>query len=309
MAKKEVRERCIERHVGPWGIEIGWLQEAIVQIKAGTWPILTSKQIEARRYGENEYFVDRNGIAFISLDGPLMKGWSKYGGTSTMAVRKQLRAINNDVDVKGVMLLVDSPGGTVAGTEELAEDVAKTNKQKPVFAYVEDLAASAAYWVASQADRITASPTSEVGSIGTVAVVEDFSGRAEQMGIKVHVVSTGAYKGMGVPGTEILSEYLAYVKERVNDLNEFFMQAVERGRNLQQEDFAKYADGRVFIAEKARAAGLIDGVERVEDAVSSLLERVRPIDNRADVRIKNLRLNQVSAISDIQAESGKTSGA
>src|SRR5581483_9650939 len=108
--------------------------------------------------------------------GMLMKGQSSMGGTSTVMARRDIRQAVADQDVAGILLAIDSPGGTVAGTDDLAAEVRQARTSKPVWAAIDDLGASAAYWVASQTQRVTVnSPTALVGSIGTLQVIRDLS--------------------------------------------------------------------------------------------------------------------------------------
>ncbi len=208
------------------------------------------------------YEVNQSGIATLTLAGPLMKQSSSMSAnTSTVEARRALRAAVADDFVKAIVLRIDSPGGTVAGTKELADDIAKAGMKKPVIAYVEDLGASAAYWIASQAREVVANATALVGSIGTYGVVHDMSGAAAASGVKVHVVRAGKFKGMGVPGTEVTADHLAEMSRNVNALNSFFLNAVAAGRKMSDEQVAVLADGRTHIASEAKRLGLIDEVE------------------------------------------------
>lgn len=305
------RPDCAARHVGIWLIEPEWFKRAVEAVRDGVWhPALSRTRVipfPAARVIPNQivvndtsttsisnqhtivadlatgidqpsdrkpYFIDSAGISIIPIDGQMMKGESKYGGANTIEVRRQVRAAMKDSDVKGILLAIDSPGGTVSGTEELAADVLAARKAKPTRAHVDDLGASAAYWVASQTSRITASATSEIGSIGTLAVVEDFSGAAEKKGIKVNVISTGPYKGAGVPGTVVTDAHIAYVQYRVNAINDQFLAAVASGRKKSPAKVQDWADGRVWIASKAQEMGLIDGVMRFDQALEELRQEV-----------------------------------
>jgi len=259
--------KCKARHMGPWLIELGWLYHTIAGIRSGViQPMSAEPDIDA----DLAYSVDESGVVAVPITGQLMKGWSKYGGTSSLTLRQKLRMLKRDPEVKAVMLAIDSPGGTTAGTAELAEDVRELAQEKPVHAYIEDLGASAAYWVASQAHRITANATGEVGSIGTVAVLVDSSEQAAAEGIEVHVLSTGAYKGTGVPGTKVTPAQVEYLQSRVDDINEHFIAAVSDGRLVSRDRVREWADGRVWIAQKAAEKGLIDGVSTFEAAVREL---------------------------------------
>ena len=256
---------CIARHLGPWMVEPHWFGKAVGLIKAGMFQVQETEPSEFKLFT-----LDRTGVATIPMIGPMMKGDSKYGGTNTLRTRRAVRRATADGDVKSIMLHIDSPGGTVSGTAELANDVRQANQRKPVFAHIEDVGASAAFWVASQARRITATPTSEVGSIGTVAVVEDSSEAAGAEGVKVHVISTGAFKGAFADGAPVTDEHLDYLKELVGDLNKHFLAGVSRGRGLSIAKVRESADGRVFLAAEGQERGLIDAVGTIDDATRNI---------------------------------------
>lgn len=210
-------------------------------------------------------------VAVIDLTGKLMKQQASMGGgTSTVQARRDIRAAANDPNVSAIMLRIDSPGGTAAGTRELADEIAAACKRKPVQAYVEDMAASAAYWAASQADKITANPTALVGSIGTYGVVQDLSAMAAKEGVKVHVVRAGAHKGAGTPGTEVTAEQLADMQRIVDGLNEHFLAGVSAGRRMSLDQVRELADGRAHLADQAKQLGLIDAIGSFDEALASL---------------------------------------
>lgn len=202
-----------------------------------------------------------DGVATFDLVGPMTKMPSSLGGgTSTAELRRAIDQAADDPQVKGVLLRVDSPGGSVAGTDDLAQAVAACAKRKPVYAYIEDLGASAAYWVSANATRVYANRTALVGSLGVYSTVVDMSKAAELAGIKVHVLSTGKYKGAGSPGAPISEEQLEQFRENVLDLNGNFMDAVARGRSLPAEKVEKLFDGAVHAASKAKRLGLVDAI-------------------------------------------------
>lgn len=218
-----------------------------------------------------DYELTADGVAIIELTGPLMKFASSLsGGTSTVAARRNLRLAIADERVKAIALRIDSPGGTVSGTKDLADDVASAAAKKPLMAYIEDLGASAAYWIASQAETIACNPTAMVGSIGTYAVLADSSAQAKKKGLVMHVVRAGDFKGMGVPGTPVTDEQLAEMQRLVDDLNSHFLQAVAAGRNLPAKTVAGLADGRVHVGVRARELGLVDVVQSFDEALASL---------------------------------------
>jgi signal peptide peptidase SppA len=152
---------------------------------------------------------------------------------------------------------------------------------KPCYAYVEDLAASAAYWIASQCDKVFANSTAMVGSIGTYMTVQDYSAAAAQCGVKVHVVRAGAMKGVGTPGTEVTAEHLGELQRLVNDLNAQFVSAVGTGRKLSAESAQALADGRVHVGRNALSLGLIDGIQSFDSTLATLkaMSPAAPISN------------------------------
>lgn len=213
----------------------------------------------------------RGNVAVIKATGSLMKQTSSMGGTSTIQLRRDIRAAANDKDVSAILLAVDSPGGTVAGTSDLAADVATARTRKPVWAHIDDLGASAAYWVASQADAIFAnSPTALIGSIGTIMTVYDLSKNAEKEGVKAMVFATGPLKGAGTPGTEITDDQAAYFQAMVDESQTYFDDAVMRGRGLSSSELANVKTGGVFSAVKAKELRLIDGIRSLDDTIEAI---------------------------------------
>lgn len=260
------------------------MQQAVSSLQAGLWQpeheragvrdartmrrLLVKDISHESATKEKRSYEVYDSVAVLSLHGPMMKAESKFGGTSTLAVRRQLRQASMDPDIRSILLHIDSPGGHVAGTQELADDVDSVRMAgMPVFAYIEDLGASAAYWVGSQAMHVSSNPTGESGSIGTVAILEDRSGKMEREGIQVHVISTGLFKGLGVEGAPITQEGLTYIQHRVDRLNAFFQAALRRGRRFDEQRLARVSDGRMFIAAEARQLGLIDEVMSLEEVM------------------------------------------
>jgi signal peptide peptidase SppA len=236
------------------------------------------KQFEERRkdkqaagdgYGSGGYQLS-GGVAVIQVEGTLMKQESSFGGTSTVAIRRQIRQAAADPKVQGLLLVFDSPGGTSAGAGDLAETIADAAKTKTTWGYAEDCCCSAAFFGASQTEKLFANAGAAVGSIGTYMVVRDSSGAYQKSGIKTFVVRAGEHKGTGTPGTEITAEQLAVLQKYVDDTNAPFVAAVARGRKLSAEQAAKLADGRVYVGKAAVEAKLIDGVQSLDQTLADL---------------------------------------
>lgn len=219
-------------------------------------------------------YVMRGGVALVPLSGPLTKHetsfQSIFGGTSTLRTRRALRQAQADDAVSAIMLRIDSPGGTVDGVADLVDDVRSVAATKPVWAYIEDLGASAAYWIAAAADRIIANRTALVGSIGVFATLEDSSAAADLAGIKVHVVRTGPHKGAGVPGVPIGQDDISDAQRVVDGIFRSFSADVQAGRELAGDKLDAVSTGQVWIASEAKRLGLVDSIGTFEDTVNKL---------------------------------------
>lgn len=312
------RPTCFQNHMGVWAMYAPWFEAALAAIRSGIWRpeamgragdgwgldaaklaapsradvVVVSEQPAAP--GALSYAVTDEGVAVIDVEGPLMKAQSKYGGTSTVALRGALRQARADDRVRAVMLRIDSPGGHVAGTHEAAEEVRATSKQKPVFAHIEDLGASAAYWIASAAKRVTANAAAEVGSIGVFALLIDDSKRAEMLGVRTVLVATGPHKGTGAPGQAITEEQLGPIRESVDALGALFAADVQAGRRLTDERLAEVTSGRVWPAADAVKLRLVDAVATFDEAVAGAVEKIGGRSGRraraADLRARELDL-------------------
>lgn len=239
-------------------------------------------RLEAYRSGgydrdEEKPFDFLDGIAVIPIAGVMMKRESSYGDNcSTLRARRMLRAARNDEDVRGVLLQVDSPGGSVSGTGELADEISALAATKTTWAHIEGQCCSAAMWAASQCGRVIATRTSLVGSLGTMMVAYDASRMAEEEGVEVLVFSTGPHKGAGVFGSKVTEEQRAEFQRVVDDLNTDFKRAVSSGRRLADARVADLFTGQVWKAPDALGLGLIDGVMSVDQAVSEMRAVIPP---------------------------------
>ena len=282
---------CVASHLGAWACEPGYFRRAVAMVLKGTWP---ARAAAPGVGGGAPFQVTAEGVAVIAIEGMMTKGTSKFEGTTSTAVtRRTLRAAAEREDVRAILLKISSPGGYVDGTADLAADVARVAKDVPVEAYIEDIGASAAYWVASQAAKIWANPTALVGSLGTFQVLWDESKAYDAAGIKVHVLSTGPLKGAGQSGTEITPEILKAEQVLVDDLNAHFMRGVRTGRGMTPKQVDSVATGEVWIASKAKELGLIDGIRTIDEVVAALAARgskasgARPRRAAADFRIED----------------------
>ena len=220
--------------------------------------------------------ITSDGVAVIDIQGQMSKfGSSLSDSIATLEIREQIcRAAQND-RVSAILLRIDSPGGEMAGTKDLADDVALAAAKKRLWAYIEDSAVGMAYWVASQAEKVFCNPTALVGSIGTFDVLRDSSKAAENKGIKVHVIRAGKFKGAGTPGTIVTDEHLAQRQGLIDSLNKHFLTGVARGRKMPLSQVRQLADGRAHVGAAAHRLGLVDGIKTFDQVLQEISSKTK----------------------------------
>lgn len=269
--RADLSRPCASQYFGPWLAEPRWLTDTAAAFNAGKLSMVDwgEEEDEPRPYD----VVD--GVALINISGSMSKRRSSFGGTSTLDVRRALRRAREDNAVNAILLIIDSPGGTAAGTSELADDVRDIQSSdpddggKPVFAHAEGYCCSAAYWVASQAGRVTATRTTGVGCIGTMTVLTDWTKYNEQLGVRLEVLAAdgGEFKGLGAD-ERITDKLRGDVLRELNELNAEFLSSVAEGRGFTSERTKELADGRTHFGPQALELGLIDEVASIDAALA-----------------------------------------
>jgi len=221
-----------------------------------------------------------NRIVVLDISGILMNAHSpglfSEGEHGVSLVVEKLDKAASDRRVKAVVLRINSPGGTVTASDILYQEIAAFRQKtgKPVVAYFQDVAASGAYYLACAADEIIAQRTTVTGSIGVIMQMVDLSGVLGNLGISSDAIKSGPFKDAGSPLREMKPDERAVFQGMVDDFYQKFVDVVDAGRpKLDREGVIKLADGRVYTAEQALAAGLIDRIGTLEEAVSAAQER------------------------------------
>lgn len=217
-----------------------------------------------------------NGVALIGLDGVIAKRMNLFtqisGGASTELFARDVRMAADDSTVKSIVLMIDSPGGSVDGTQAAAAAVREASDVKPVVAWADGMMASAAYWIGAAADRVLlAGDTTFMGSIGVVSQHVDMSKYQEKIGIKTTEIYAGKYKRIASEYAPLTKEGKSYMQDMVDHLYSVFVAEIARFRGVSEEQVvADMADGRIFIGQNAIKAGLADGVSSLEALIDNL---------------------------------------
>ena len=186
----------------------------------------------------------------------------------------QLKMAEKDQDVRALVLLIESPGGTTAASDILYHEIAayKARTKVPVVACFLGLAASGAYYAALPAERIVAHPTTVTGSVGTIFLQPKVMGLMDKVGVEVEAYTSGAHKDMASMFREATPEEKAMINSIIADLNGRFLALVKDNRRLSEAALAEVATARVFSAPQALTLGLVDSIGYVDDAIKTAKE-------------------------------------
>lgn len=211
-------------------------------------------------------FGDSVGVIYI--DGIIAGTGDYYSGYVTPEYFYDLldQAAQDD-SVKAVVLRIDSPGGTVAASEEIARYAAEF--EKPLIVSVGDVGASGAYMLASQCDEIWALPGSAVGSIGVIAEIPNVSGLLDKLGVEFQVITAGKYKDAGSPYRPLTDDERALIQGEVDEAYDQFIDIVAEGRDLERSKVETLATGLTWSGERAKDLGLVDEIGTMQDALDA----------------------------------------
>ena len=205
-----------------------------------------------------------NGAAIIPVIGTLVNRGAWIGAQSGLvayeALEAQVREALADEEVERIVLDIDSPGGMVDGVQALAKLLRRARTEKPLTAVVNDMAASAAYWLAAQADEIVISPTSILGSIGVIYIHTEMSRALDASGLTVSIITAGEHKADGNPYEPLPDAVRADIQAELDSIWEQFITAVHEGRARLSPQALRAMQARTYLGEEAIRVGLADRI-------------------------------------------------
>lgn len=233
-----------------------------------------------------------NNIGIIRVNGVIAGTGSGFEGYVTPEnFRQLLKRAEEDSSIKAVVLRVDSPGGTVAASEELAAYVEAF--EKPVVVSIGDVGASGAYMLASQADEIWAMPGSAVGSIGVISQIPNVSGLLDKVGVEFQVITAGENKDTGSPYRDMTDEERALIQGEIDEVYDQFVGIVAKGRDMPESEVASLATGWAWNGEKAKELGLVDELGTLEQALDAAAKRANIGEDYGVIDISEPRFDQL----------------
>ena len=219
-------------------------------------------------------------IALLNIEGAIssdlpVNAWSNV--FSTVGFIDGLEKAKTDSNVKAILIRINSPGGTVAASQDIYDAILRARKEKPVVASMADMAASGGYYAASAADRIVAQKGTMTGSIGVIFNFMDVADLADKLGITSNVIKSGKFKDSGSMYRKMSSDEQELFQSSVNNAYKQFIEAIESARvnrkdmykdmkELNLKTLKKYADGRVFLGDEAYELGFVDKLGSQYDA-------------------------------------------
>ena len=197
-------------------------------------------------------------VALIRVEGPI------FDSKETI---EEIKDYAKDSSIKAIVMRIDSPGGAVAPSQEIYEEVRKAVSKKKIVVSMGSVAASGGYYIASPASRIIANPGTLTGSIGVIMEIPNFRGLMDKLGVTTEVVKSGKHKDLASAFRSLGREERKILQDVLDNVHGQFITAVAEGRKMLREDVMKIADGRVFTGEQAMKIGLIDELGNLEDSI------------------------------------------
>jgi protease-4 len=191
-------------------------------------------------------------------------------------IKEQLTRAAQDDNIKAVVLRINTPGGTVTASDIIYHELKtfKASRKIPIVASIMDLGTSGGYYIAAAADTVLAHPSSVTGSIGVIMLTVNARGLLEKVGVEATAVTSGPRKDMGSPFRVMTTEERAIFQGLIDSFYLRFLSVVQEGRpHLQMDQIKKLADGRIYTGDQAKAAGLVDEIGYLEDAIELAKKR------------------------------------
>jgi protease-4 len=205
-----------------------------------------------------------DGVAVLQIEGAI---------DDSQTVLAELKRFKDMPWVKAVVVRIDSPGGAVAPTQEIFEEILRSKKQKPFIASMGGMATSGGYYIAAACDKIMANPGTLTGSIGVIMQLTNVEELMKKIGVKGVNVKSGPNKDIGSPFQPLSPEGREILQSLVDNVHSQFVTAVAKGRSMEEAQVRKLADGRIYSGAQAQKLGLIDQFGTLQDAIELAAKR------------------------------------
>ena len=234
-------------------------------------------------------FNEKRKLYILDIFGEISASQSKSLSSKTTNMSKVIKFLHKvELDgpekVAGILLRLNTPGGTTGTSEEVATMIGKVRQVGiPIVASIADICCSGGYWIASSCDYIFANKTSMTGSVGVILQIPNFKGLSEKLGVQYITIKSGKMKDIGNPFRELSDEEEMFLKEHAKESHDIFINEVVKNRNLSSINPDLF-DGRPFSAVFAKENNLIDEIGTFYDALNYLLEEVNETEDTVKIK-------------------------
>jgi protease-4 len=275
MASEARQQRLVDR--------VAYLDEVVADLKKLTGTDKQNKsfrQISLTTYAKAQSKDSKkrrsdNKIAILYADGEIVDGQGGVQQVGGDSFAKRIRQVRQDEDVKAVVLRINSPGGSVTGSEKIQREVLLTRKEKPVIVSMGNYAASGGYWIATGGDYLFAEPNTITGSIGVFGLLFNVQKLGNDNGITWDVVKTNQYADINTISRPKTPQEIAILQKSVNQIYNQFLDKVATARKLPKEKVAELAQGRVWLGQDAKQLGLVDRIGGINDAIQYAAQQAK----------------------------------
>lgn len=215
---------------------------------------------------------ERRAVSLFSGEGV---GVLQIGGEieDSRMILNELKQFRDSNWIKAIVVRIDSPGGAVAPTQEIFEELGKIRTEKPLVASLGSMATSGGYYIASACDQIVANPGTLTGSIGVIMQLGNVEELMRKLGLRGYNIKSGPHKDIGSPYQPLSTEGRAILQALVDDVHDQFVGAVSEARGMDEGEVRRLADGRVYSGRQAKDLGLVDVLGNLEDAIDLAAKR------------------------------------
>ena len=214
--------------------------------------------------------VKKSSIGIVPIYGPIyQETGSSFMEKGSQQIADRIKKFAKDKNIKGILLDINSPGGSVGAVQEIYSTIlkAKAETKKPFVAHFGEVSASGGYYIASACDKIISKPGTITGSIGVIFSIGNIEGLFKKIGIKTDVIKSGKYKDIASMTREMTKDEKEILQSMIDDSYNSFLDAVSQGRKIPKEKLKDIADGRVFTGNQALKVGLVDKIGDFQDAI------------------------------------------
>jgi protease-4 len=209
-------------------------------------------------------FLSGDGVGVLQVEGAI---------DDSRVVLSELKRFKEAPWIKAIVVRIDSPGGAVAPTQEIFDELQKTQKGKPIIASMGGMATSGGYYIAAACEKIVANPGTLTGSIGVIMQLNNVEELMKKVGVKGYNIKSGVNKDIGSPFQPLSPEGREILQSLVDNVHSQFISAVAKGRGMSEAQVRKLADGRVYSGAQAKELGLVDQFGTLDDAIDFAAKR------------------------------------